>query len=401
MESLLFLSHRIPYPPNKGDKIRSFNLLKHLATRYRIRLGCFIDDSDDWRHLDELGKYCTEVMALPLHPRLARIASLSGLLTGEALTLPYYRDAAMSRWVRDCINDGIDRVVVFSSAMAQYLDSVDHAAHHVVVDFVDVDSDKWRQYAAGHRFPMSWIYRREGERLLAFERSAAAHAAAAVFVSDDEAALFRELAPEVASSVHAIDNGVDCDFFFPDRDYPDPFGPGEAQLVFTGAMDYWANVDAVCWFAEHVFPGVRARLPEARFTIVGARPAAEVVQLKRQPGITVTGAVHDVRPYQAHARAVVAPLRIARGVQNKVLEAMAMAQPVIATPQALDGLRACPGLDWQVSEDPAELVRMTVALMTDPALRARLGAQGRACVLAHYSWAEHMGRFIDLLEAPY
>ena len=401
MESLLYLTHRIPFPPNKGDKIRSFNLLKHLAARYSVRLGCFIDDPADWRHLEALGEWCEEIVARPLKPTTARLASLRGLWSGEALTLPYYRDAEMARWVRRCLDEGVDRVVVFSSAMAQYLTQDDHAAHHVVLDFVDVDSDKWRQYAEGRGFPMSWLYRREARRLLAFEREAAAHAAASVFVSEEEAALFRRLAPEVAQRTHAIDNGVDVEYFSPGGDYRNPYGPGERHLVFTGAMDYWANVDAVCWFAEHVFPLVRARMPEARFTIVGARPAPQVLRLAQNPGVRVTGAVHDVRPYQAHAAAAVAPLRIARGVQNKVLEAMAMALPVVATPQALDGLRACPGLAWRVSEDPAEMAGMTVDLLSNPQERARLGEEGRRCVCTHYSWSEHMDRFVALLEAPY
>lgn len=401
METLLYLTHRIPFPPNKGDKIRSFNLLKHLAGRYRVRLGCFVDDPADWRYLEDLGEWCEEVNASPLHPTRARIASLRGLLTGEALTLPYYRDAAMAAWVRRCIGEGIDRVVVFSSAMAQYLAASDHEAHHVVIDFVDVDSDKWRQYAQGHRFPMSLLYRREADRLLAFERAAALRAAAAVFVSEDEAALFRTLAPEAAARTHAIDNGVDVEYFSPGRDYPDPYRDGGRHLVFTGAMDYWANVDAVVWFADAVFPRVRERLPDARFTIVGARPAPRVVRLGERPGITVTGAVRDVRPYLAYATAAVAPLRIARGVQNKVLEAMAMGLPVIATPQALDGLRTCPGLEWRVSEDPERLAAMAVDLLDGPDEALRLGEAGRRCVCARYSWAEHMDRFVDLLEAPY
>lgn len=401
METLLYLAHRIPFPPNKGDKIRSFNLLKHLAGRYRIRLGCFIDDPADWRYLDDLDEWCAEVCARPLKPRSARIASLRGLCSGEALTLPYYRDAGMASWVRRCLDEGVDRVVVFSSAMAQYLTQDDHATHHVVVDFVDVDSDKWRQYAGSHRFPMNRLYRREADRLLAFERAAAARAAAAVFVSEEEAALFRQLAPEVAQRTHAIDNGVDVEYFSLERSYPNPYAADERHLVFTGAMDYWANVDAVCWFAEHVFPRVRAARPDAHFTIVGARPAPQVLRLGQQPGVHVTGAVHDVRPYQAHAALAVAPLRIARGVQNKVLEAMAMALAVVATPQALDGLRTCSGLDWQVSEEPESVAAMILALLADPAAAARLGAEGRRCVCTHYSWSEHMDRFVALLESPY
>lgn len=398
MQTLLFLAHRIPYPPNKGDKIRSFHILRHLARSHRVLLGCFFDDAADAAHVPALGEWCAEVHALPLSPGRARLASLRGLLTGEPLTLPYYRDPQMAAWVRGHLRAGVDCIVVFSSAMAQYLSADDHAQRRVLVDFVDVDSDKWRQYAPGCRFPMNLLYRREAERLLAFEREVAARADAAVFVSEEEAALFRRLAPEAAARIYGIDNGVDTDYFSPERSYPNPYAEGERHLVFTGAMDYRANVDAVCWFADQVFPRIVARVPEARFTIVGARPAPAVQHLGRQAGVTVTGTVPDVRPWQAHAALAVAPLRIARGVQNKVLEAMAMGLPVVATPQAIDGLRAGVDITGQVSEKPDELADRTVRLLSDPAGARRLGEAGRRHVIAAYDWASHMERFVDLIE---
>ena len=400
MNDLLYLVHRIPYPPNKGDKIRSFNILKHLAGYYRVHLGSFVDDPDDWRYREDLAPYCASLFLRPLHPRRARVRSLTGLLTGAPLTVPYYRDRQMARWVGETRERGVSRALVFSSAMAQYLPRKPDPKLHTVVDFVDVDSDKWRQYAAGgHGFPMSAIYRREARRLLAFERRVAAASHASVFVSEQEAALFRSLAPESAAKVYPIDNGVDTDYFSPARDHPNPYPPGARTLVFTGAMDYWANVDAVTFFADEVFPQVREAVPEVRFAIVGARPAPAVKRLGERPGITVTGAVHDVRPYLAHAQAAVAPMRIARGVQNKVLEAMAMARPVIVTPQALDGLRACDGLQWRVGGDAAQLAALSGQVLLDPDAGG-WGALARACVRRHYSWAEHMDHLARLLEGP-
>ncbi|ANB03757.1 TIGR03087 family PEP-CTERM/XrtA system glycosyltransferase [Ectothiorhodospira sp. BSL-9] len=396
---LLFLAHRIPYPPNKGDKIRSFNLLKHLAGHYRIHLGCFVDDPADWHYQDDITAYCEDAFLHALNPRLAKLKSLRGLLTGQALTEPYYADARMAEWVHRTLDRGdMDRVLVFSSAMAQYLRPEDYARRHVVVDFVDVDSDKWRQYAPTHRFPMRPLYLRESRKLLAFERQISARATAGVFVSHEEAELFRQLSPETARTTHAIDNGVDVDYFSPEQGYPSPYIAGDRHLVFTGAMDYWANVDAVRWFAETIFPGIYEQCPKARFTIVGARPSPEVTRLGEIEGVHVTGAVKDVRPYLAYAAAAVAPLRIARGVQNKVLEAMAMARPVIATPQAMDGLRVCEDVDPLVGETPEALQALAVAALTGE-IPDDTGARNRACVCRHYSWAEHMGRFVDLLES--
>lgn len=398
MRSLLFLAHRIPYPPNKGDKIRSFHILRHLSRTHRVFLGCFYDDPEDAKYVAALSDWCAEVQARPLNSTRARVASLRGLLSGEPLTLPYYRDRVMAEWVRSRLASGVDRVVIFSAAMAQYLSPSDHVNRRVVVDFVDVDSDKWRQYAPGCRFPMNYLYQREAERLLAFERELAARADASVFVSEEEAALFRSLAPEVAERVHAVDNGVDTDYFSPERAYPNPYADGERHLVFTGAMDYRANVDAVCWFADEVFPRIIEQMPQARFTIVGARPAPAVQRLARHPAITVTGTVADVRPYQAHAAAAVAPLRIARGVQNKVLEAMSMGLAVVATPQAIDGLRGSAELEWRVSSEPDALAALAIEVLNDRALAQRLGESGRRHVLAVYGWDSHMTRFADLLD---
>lgn len=399
---LLFLAHRIPYPPNKGDKIRSFHLLRHLAGHFRIHLGAFVDDPHDWRYRDEVAAYCASLCLLPLQPARARVRSLRGLLSGQPLTLPYYRDRRMRAWVRKATRAGPLRTLVFSSAMAQYLPT-QPAAHAAtlpqVVDFVDVDSDKWRQYAQRRRFPMSWVYRRESRTLLQFERAVAAQASASVLVSQQEADLFCQLTQTPREQVHAIDNGVDTTYFSPEADLPNPYPADTRALVFTGAMDYWANVDAVVFFAEQVFPRIRAVMPEAEFYIVGARPLPEVCALGEQPGITVTGAVADIRPYLAHAMGAVAPLRIARGVQNKVLEALAMGCPVVATPQALDGLRADSGSDWLVAEATDELAGLSLGLLQGAEMRATRGAQGRDYVLRHYSWSEHLDQLLPLLRA--
>lgn len=400
MRDLLFLVHRIPFPPNKGDKVRSFHLLQYLSQHYRVWLGAFVDDPDDWRHLDEVRRFCADVCCVSLNPRWAKLGSLRGLATGEPLTLPYYRHAGLQAWVdRVLAEQKIERALLFSSAMAQYLRGPRYAMLRRVMDFVDVDSAKWTQYAANKPWPLSWIYRREGRVLLDYEQGVAAEFAASVFVTDEEAALFRQLAPAIAPTrVVAIANGVDTEYFNPDRDYPNPYPADEQVLVFTGAMDYWANVDAVDGFARTVFPTIRRALPNSRFYIVGARPTADVQQLATLPGVRVTGTVPDVRPYLAHARLAVAPLRIARGVQNKVLEAMAMAQPVLATQAAMEGIIPCPDLTESVADDPATLAQRALALLADPAERERRGRIGRDWVLRHYHWENNLSRMSLLLE---
>jgi sugar transferase (PEP-CTERM/EpsH1 system associated) len=265
-----------------------------------------------------------------------------------------------------------------------------------VVDFCDVDSDKWRQYADQKSWPMSWLYRHEARQLLSYERRVARDYDASLFVSAPEAQLFRDLAPESSARIGFFNNGVDTDYFSPDSRYVNPYPAGERAIVFTGAMDYWPNVDAVQWFAGEVLPQLRTRFADLRFYIVGARPAQAVRDLASLPGVTVTGTVPDVRPYIFHAQAAVAPLRIARGIQNKVLEAMAMATPVVVSPQALEGIDAEPGLDL-VLADGAEAFVDAVSGM----LHARQNAMGRAArqrVERQYSWPSNLACIGERLE---
>src|SRR5215469_6834947 len=347
---VLFLSQRIPYPPNKGDKIRSWHFFRGLAERNRMHLGCFIDDAADWQRSGEIEKLCETSAILPLDPRWGKLRSLvAGFAAGEALTLPYFRARAMQDFVDRVLERHRPRLVfVYSSAMAQYLLGRDRGGARLVLDMVDMDSQKWRQYAERKSWPTSFIYRREAKELHRFERAAAERFDRTLFVSRAEAELFARLTPEVASRVDFVNNGVDTAFFDPALGHADPFAPGMPALVFTGTMDYWPNVDAVLWFAEAIWPRLHGAAPAARFVIVGANPAPAVQQLARQPGIEVTGRVPDVRPYLAHAAVAVAPLRVAQGVQNKVLEAMSMAKPVVATPQALEGIDARPGRELLV-----------------------------------------------------
>jgi len=401
MKELLFLAHRIPYPPDKGDKIRSSHLLRHLALRYKVHLGAFIDDARDWAHVGKLKEMCGETCFVPLRAMPARVLSLAALATGEPLTLRYFRSARLKNWVEDVLRSRpVERAMVYSSAMAQYLPGASAGRVRRVLDFVDLDSDKWRQYGERSRGLLRWLYRREAERLLECERSYAQDFDASLFVSEAEARLFTALAPKAAGRVAVVMNGVDTDYFSPERDYPNPYSADEAVLVFTGAMDYWANVDAVVWFTREVFPLVRASFPEACFYIVGARPAREVLDLGQVPGVRVTGTVPDTRPYLAHARAAVAPLRMARGVQNKVLEAMAMARPVVASPQAVAGISPCAELLEWATDVPSAAAQFLVAALRGSAATGR-GEALREHVLRHYRWGDKLAQVESIIEGTH
>jgi sugar transferase (PEP-CTERM/EpsH1 system associated) len=397
VESILFLTHRIPFPPNKGDKVRSFNLLRFLCRRYRVHVGTFVDDAADLAHLPGLERMCSSFKAIELRPAVARVRSAVGLCTGEALTLPYYRNAELAQWIERTVREhAIAKAVVFSSAMAQYV--IERHDLRLVVDFVDVDSAKWDQYGRTRRWPLAAIFAREGRRLLAFERVVAARAHASVFVTEAEAGLFCKLAPECAARVHYATNGVDTDYFAPDPARTSPFPPDEEAIVFTGAMDYWPNIDAVTWFATEVMPRIVAVRPRARFYIVGMQPAPAVTALAHDASISVTGLVPDTRPYLQHARVVVAPLRVARGIQNKVLEGMAMGRPVVVSAPAAEGIQAAGGTDLEVASDAADFATRSLALMTDEPRSRRMGESARARVVAGYSWSANLLPFASLLQ---
>ncbi|RIX45471.1 MAG: TIGR03087 family PEP-CTERM/XrtA system glycosyltransferase [Rhodocyclales bacterium GT-UBC] len=390
MANILYLVHRLPYPPNKGDKVRSFNLLKHLLKNHSVYLGTFIDDPDDAQHLPILRDMCADLHVAKLNARTAKIRSLNGLLAGDPLTLRYYRDAGLQTWIDQTLKlRAIDAIVIFCSAMAQYVDRRQRLP--VLIDFVDVDSAKWSQYAEKHRWPLSWIYRREGRLLLNYERLIAARSTRSFFVTEAETSLFANQAPECQVKLEAMCNGVDAEFFAVDPARQTPFPAGKIPIVFTGAMDYWPNIDAVSWFAKETLPLLLKQNPAICFYIVGRAPTPEVQALANEH-VVVTGTVADVRPYLQHAACVVAPLRVARGIQNKILEAMAMACAVITTRDCARVVDAEEGNELLAATTPEEFSNQVAQLLDDPAQVRRIGEKARTRVMERYSWEAHMGR---------
>ena len=382
---LLFLSQRIPYPPDKGDKIRSFHVLKHLARRFRVHLGCFFDDAADEKCVGPLSDICESVFAKHLPPLTKGLRAIRALVGTQSFSETCFRDPDMTRWVHKTVEDRrIANAFVFSSAMAPYL--FDFGVNKVL-DVVDVDSEKWRIYGENSGWPLDWIYAREAEKLLALERRATLAYDRSLFVSLPEADLFLTRAPEAAGRVEAMNNGVDADYFDPRREFAPPFQPTVAAVVFTGTMNYRPNIEAVTWFASEIFPAIRLQVPEAEFWIVGAHPAPSVRALEGA-GIRVTGQVPDTRPYLAHADCVVAPLKIARGVQNKVLEAMAMARVVVATPQAREGIVAEPGIEIIIAEDAQGFAGAVCAALGGG--YPEIGARARQCVQTRYGWQRNL-----------
>src|ERR1051325_12239 len=377
MANILFLTHPLPYPPDRGEKIRAWNLIRHLAKSHRIFLGSLVDSPSDWQYRSMLGELCAGLGVFPISKARQKIKALLRWRPRRPLMLEYYRDRRLQSWVSDVLNrERIDLAYIFSTAMAPY---VLHASTALkLLDMVDVDSEKWRNYAERTRWPVSAFWAREARALLAYERHAASICEQTLLVTEAEADRFLELAAELRGRVACLENGVDLEVFAPDLGLPDPYPDRGPWLSFVGNMDYWPNIDAAIWFAREIFPLVRKEIPNIGFVVVGANPSDAVKRLAALPGVLVTGRVPDVRPYMASAAISVAPLRMARGVQNKVLEAMALARPVVATTPALAGIRATVGRDLLVADEPAGIAAAICDVLSNH--QPELGGAARRCV---------------------
>lgn len=396
MREILFLAHRVPWPPDRGDKIRSFHILKKLQSMAPVHVGAFADDARDLE--------CAEAERAglaSLHAELRNkpqwFSGIEALASGKPVSLTSFGSKAMQDWVDERLASGvISHIFVFSGQMAQYVPAGFDG--QFIMDFVDVDSVKFESYAGEGNPLMRWVHGREGKKLADFEVGIAKRADASLFVSEAEAALFRERSG--AGNVAALGNGIDTAFYDPAARFnklhpvfPDPL------IVFTGQMDYRPNIEAVSDFARNAMPAIRKVHPETTFAIVGRNPTPAVVALSALPGVQVTGAVDDVRSWLSGADVVVAPLRIARGIQNKVLEAMAMAKPVVASTAAAEGIDAVAGEHLLVGHDVSDEAAKVSALLSDTDERLRLGAAARAYVIAHYGWDMQLAPLDALMEA--
>lgn len=390
--SILFIAHRIPFPPDRGDKIRSWHVLKHLAGLGRVHLACFADDEADAAHLPAL-REALEGRLGEAHVEVRgtgkSLAGAKALLERRPVSLTLFDSPKLRGFVRRLLATGdVESIFVFSGQMAQFVPS--DARQRFVMDFGDVDSEKFAAYAEDGGL-LAPIHRREARTLFDFERKVAGRADVSLFVSDAEAALFRDKVRLPGADIRALSNGVDLGFYDPAAAVARAEAP-HPLVVFTGQMDYAPNVDAVTWFASEVLP----KLPGATFAIVGRKPDEAVERLAGEQ-VIVTGAVGDVRAWLAAADVVAAPLRIARGIQNKVLEAMAMARPVVASPAAFEGIDAIPGRDLLVAASAEDQAAAISGLLADPARAASLGHAGRRRTEEAYRWDARLAPLAEIV----
>lgn len=437
---ILYLAHRIPYPPNKGDKIRSFNEIKYLSESHDIHLAALVDNPDDLKYRKELNRYCSDVCLKLIDPLQNRLAGILLLPFKRSISVGYFYSRKLQKKIDHLLQrHHYDAIICFSSPMAEYLYSSPSwpalkkrkysGGTRLIMDFCDLDSDKWKQYAEKSSFPLNWLYRLEWKLLLTYEKKVNDLFDESIFVSSQEADLFLKYYPK-ARNISVIPNGVDHQYFSPNsvevgmqrvicqiskvneqsfnttvpgKQSPQLNKPNrpkesdklnEPNLLFTGAMDYHANVDGVLWFCEKIFPLIQQKIPSVTFYIVGSNPAPALRQLGLRDNIVVTGFVDDIRPYYSIADVCVIPLRLARGIQNKVLESMAMAKPVVTTSKAAEGLASRNKRDMLIEDKPEFFADSVCDLLLNNKKSYDLGEAARKYVKENFDWA----RNIQLME---
>jgi sugar transferase (PEP-CTERM/EpsH1 system associated) len=398
MKTILYLCHRIPYPPNKGDKIRSFNEIKFLSRSCTIDLIALADDPKDIKYTDELKQYCRKVVVFPLSKKLATLKGAISLVRGQSISQGYFYRKEFQKAVNSLTAlHKYDALICFSSPMAEYVfgaaKKMEDLADTLIMDFCDLDSDKWNQYAEKKTFPLNLVYRTEAGRLLSFEKKINRKFHRSVFISQKEADLFKAYDPE-AKNIDIIPNGVDHAYFNPGNT---DIEKEETQPVvaFFGAMDYYANVDGALWFAEVILPLIKKKVPEVLFYIVGSNPDPRLKALTTDPCIKVTGFVEDIREYYARARVCVIPLRIARGVQNKVLEAMSMEKAIVTTSPAVQGIEVYDDSLLKIEDDPDRFADRVINLLQDELLRKEMGQAARHHIKERFNWDHNMKDFLQ------
>jgi sugar transferase (PEP-CTERM/EpsH1 system associated) len=399
--NILLLSHRVPFPPNKGEKIRTFYQLKCLSELgHQIHLFSPYEDKADLAHFNTLGKtLCTTVNAAPLKHKALRL--VKGIAKNQSLSIANFYDKNLQQHVDLFLSDNtVDAILCTASSMAEYIfkSSVLKTINKkplLIMDFMDVDSDKWGQYKQNSTFPMSMIYAREQYLLSKYEKRIVEQFDACYLIAQAEVTLFNQQVIQ-SDKVQVMGNGLDTIAFYPAKEKkanPYPI------FLFTGVMDYKPNVDAVVWFAEKCWGDIIKQHPRARFIIAGMNPNRDVMKLVDLTGIEVTGFVDDILPYYHQADIFVAPFRLARGVQNKVLQAFSCALPVISTPMGAEGIRCQADRDILIASSPEQFIQQANKLIDQPTLAQSIGESALQIIQQHYSWPSQLLPLVNFLGA--
>ena len=388
---ILCLTSRLPYPPNRGDRLRAFHFIEHLSVEHELSLVSFIADEAERAHVAPLRQFCREVQVVPMDRRRSALAVASNLWRRDPLQALYYRSRAMQALVDRTLAAGeFDLAYVHLFRMAPYV--AQHSELYRVVDLTDVISQEVSRSLPYRGLAWRLIYGLERPRIERFERYVAETFEETWLVSEADRRVLAAACP--AANVRVVTNGVDMEHFHPTGQPAEP-----NSLIFVGHLGVFHNVDAAVHLVQDVLPLIRLEIPECTLTLAGAEPSAQVVRLGNVPGVRVPGFVPDLNEHLNRAAVFVAPLRFAAGVQNKALEAMAAGRPVVTTSLVNAGLGAQPGAEVLVADDAATTAAQVVALLRDADLRARLGEAGRQFVRRTYNWGHAVKRMNEIERA--
>lgn len=387
---ILYVCHRVPYPPQRGGKIRPFNMISHFSQKHEVTVASLARSSEELADSAGLEQHCKELICERVTPLAAGARMLARTLTRTPFSMGYFFSPALKSRITTAIErERFDLIFVHCSSVAQYV--ADVAGTPKILDFGDMDSQKWLIYSQLRAFPLSLAYSLEGRKLEAEEKRLSPLFDFNTCTTREELATLDSFGTGVASDW--FPNGVDYGYFAPTAE---PYDPD--LISFIGRMDYYPNQEAMLRFCKDTLPLIQQQRPSAKLIIVGASPSTQIKQLAQLPGVDVTGSVPDVRPYVTRSAVNVAPLRIARGTQNKILEAMAMGVPVVTSEVAARGVDAVPGEHLLCATTPAEESQAVIALLSDPARRMQLGDMGRARALSHHDWRASMRRLDGIVE---
>ena len=392
--NILFVCHRYPYPPNRGGKIRPFNMIRHLSQKHRVVVATLAHSQEELAEGSALREHCSEVLAEVLPSSRRWMSAVGALPTPTPSSARYFWSPRLHSRIRELRSRmRMDAVIVHCAFVADYVRDV-HAPFRLL-DFGDLDSRKWSDYSKYRSFPWSAGYALEAFKLQQVERKLAVEFDQCTVTAQGELESYRELGISTPCSV--IPNGVDAEYFHGPAERPQ----SSKTIVFLGRMDYFPNVSGILDFVKKVFPLVRSKVPDAQLRIVGSKPLAVIQELEKLENIAVTGHVPDVRPHVQDAAVAVAPLSIARGTQNKVLECMAMGIPTVVSAQVAKGVQAVPERDLLVGSSPERLADQIVRVIENPELRASLAEAGRKQVIAAHSWPASMRLLDSILEKAF
>jgi sugar transferase (PEP-CTERM/EpsH1 system associated) len=388
--NILYVCHRFPFPPKRGGKIRPFNMIRHLARSHDVTVCSLVRSDAEAREGEGLAAHCKRYEMVRVHDPVQALRMVVRLPTPVPSSFGFFHSSELARRIRAvAARERFDLIFVHCSSVARYVEDVRDVPK--MLDFGDMDSQKWREYALSRRFPLSLGYGLEGWKLEREEARLAGCFDLCTATTRAEWQTLRDLAPSAATDW--FPNGVDSDYFAPSDGRYKP-----EHIVFVGRMDYYPNQEGVTRFCNEVLPAIRAKRPAVRLHVVGADPSPAIMKLGQQPGITVTGSVPDVRPYLREAALMIAPLNIARGTQNKILEGMAAGVPVVASRVAAGGVDAHSPDHLLVAVSTEEWVVAVERILANPVERERLATAGRARVLSHHAWPQSMRRLDGIIE---